>query len=671
MSGFSFIVFTGKISYNTGMKKVLLGMSGGVDSTAAAVLLRGQGFEVIGATMLLWRDQDMKAAQEKMAEKSAALASRLGIRHLVLDLSDAFYERIVLPFMESYRSGLTPNPCVLCNRLFKFSLLPAEAERALARECGASFHVDYLATGHYARVEQDPVSGEFRLLKAADRSKDQSYVLWTLKQDELARLLLPLGSLSKEEARRIAAEAGTAIPREEESQDICFISRNYSDLLRENGGFGKAGWFINEKGTPLAPHPGIARFTVGQRKKLGHSFGQRVSICDIDGESGNITVTDESRLYAREMALAETSFNLARAPVFPLELEFSTRYQQESKAGILETESHLLTRDPQRAPSPGQSCVFYQGERMIGGAVIVRKKQALTQELSYPPVLVREAPAKINLNLHIFDRGSDGLHELTSVMQTVSLHDLVTLTAVPANRRSVKLSADDPALPSGPENLAFQAASRWMEAAGQTLAVQILLEKRIPVQAGLGGGSSDAAAVLQSLQELAGPKALPGEELSRIALSLGSDVPFFLCGGRALVSGTGGSVRPLPERRSCPVLLVKPAVSCSTADMFRQLDRARAEGLLSRRECSDSGDERNDFQEIAQRACPEIAQVLNLLGETGAGQVSLCGSGSACFALFAERAEAEAAASLCAERIPGVKTFVCETRAAACGGKFS
>lgn len=650
------------------MEKVLLGLSGGVDSTAAAVLLKEQGYEVIGATMLLWRDRGMRAAQVEMARKSADLAARLGIRHLILDLSDAFYERIVKPFINSYLSGQTPNPCVLCNRLFKFSLLPAEAEKILARDYGPDFRTDYIATGHYARVERDPVSGEYMLLKAADESKDQSYVLWTLKQDELARLLLPLGNISKEEARRIAEDAGTPIPREEESQDICFISRSYSDLLRENSGFGKPGWFINEEGEALAPHSGIARFTVGQRKKLGHSFGQRVSVCDIDPDSGNILIADEERLYAKELLLSNVHFNLKENPAFPLEIEFSTRYQQQTKKGILlplenhesEAEFKLLTEDPQRAPSPGQSCVFYKGNRLIGGSVIVRNAPSVHAGKPAPAVLVREAPAKINLNLHIYDLGNDGLHELKSVMQTVSLCDLVTLTMRPSKKPSVRLQTDDPTLPSGPENLAWQAAMRWLEETGLSMDVEIILEKRIPSQAGLGGGSSDAAAVLLSLQELAAEHALAKEPLNHLALSLGSDVPFFLQGGRALVGGIGEEVCPLPSLPPHHVLLVKPDVSCATGEMFKLLDQARDNAEIPRRSSSNTEDFTNDFLPVASKFHPDIEKLLVILRGSPAVVSSLSGSGSACFALFSEREEAEKTARLCQERIPGVTCYLCE-----------
>lgn len=393
-------------------KTVLLAMSGGVDSTAAAALLRDQGYEVIGVTMLLWRDQDEAEVQAALKKKSEDLARRLGLEHYCLDLSAEFYQAVVEPFMAAYRRGETPNPCVLCNRKFKFDLL---LRRAAAHYCavrgqswqdGDPLPFDFIATGHYARVNFDEKKQEYKLLRALDRKKDQSYVLYSLGQELLAKLILPLGELSKEDARAIAAAAGTPIPKEEESQDICFISHSYRELLEAHGGFGRPGFFVDGEGHKLAPHEGIGRFTLGQRKGLGHAFGRRVSVIDINPANGNVEIGEESALYFTEIELNELRFNTREQPLLPLHVEVATRYQQPPRPAILlplepEVDSRADVRpvakpesvpdkvakdisdrallhfeEPQRASCPGQAAVFYLGERVIGGGSIVRKSKA-------------------------------------------------------------------------------------------------------------------------------------------------------------------------------------------------------------------------------------------------------------------------------------------------------
>lgn len=396
-------------------KTALLAMSGGVDSTAAAALLRDQGYEVIGVTMLLWRDQDEAEVQAALKKKSEDLARRLGLEHYCLDLSAEFYQAVVEPFMAAYRRGETPNPCVLCNRKFKFDLL---LRRAAAHYCavrgqswqdGDPLPFDFIATGHYARVKFDEKKQEYQLLRALDRKKDQSYVLYSLGQELLAKLILPLGELSKEDARAIAAAAGTPIPKEEESQDICFISHSYRELLEAHGGFGRPGFFVDGEGHKLAPHEGIGRFTLGQRKGLGHAFGRRVSVIDINPANGNVEIGEESALYFTEIELNELRFNTREQPQLPLHVEVATRYQQPSRPAILlplepEVDSRADVRpavkpesvpdkvakdisdrallhfeEPQRASCPGQAAVFYLGERVIGGGSIVRKNKSFVQ----------------------------------------------------------------------------------------------------------------------------------------------------------------------------------------------------------------------------------------------------------------------------------------------------
>lgn len=690
-------------------------MSGGVDSTAAAVLLRDQGFEVVGATMLLWRDRDQAEAQRALADKARSLAERLGIKHYVIDLTDAFYERVVLPFMASYRRGETPNPCVLCNRQFKFSLLPLTAARLWAEEHAdigtaeerEAFRFDYFATGHYARVIKDEASGEYRLYRAKDPKKDQSYVLYGLSQDTLSTLLLPLGELSKETVRQIASDAGTPIPKEEESQDICFITHSYKELLENNGGFGPKGWFVNAAGEQLAPHPGIGCFTLGQRKHLGHAFGKRVSIVDIDPQTADIVIGDEDELYFKEMYLDHVSFNTLTTPELPMDVAVSARYQQRAYPARLsmlddgqpaaEDKVYVLRSETlPRAACPGQAAVFYVGNRVIGGGTIIRRpaaviarqreetaRQKQSETPSAPPLKRRrpdrvklKAPAKLNLHLQIFDRGGNGLHALRSVMQTTSLFDIVELECEPAEQASVRLYVDRPELPSDEGNLAFRAARAWLDAAKLPLAVRLRLHKRVPFAAGLGGGSSDAAAVLLGLQRLAGDHALPSEQLAETAASLGSDVSFFLTSSPALVEGDGSRVSALPALPALPLLLVKPRFAISTAEAYRELDEARAQGLVPAR--PEQGAENfadllsadpktwakrffNDFEPLARKRYPELDRLLGLLNQTSPLLHALSGSGPSVFALYEDKAAREEARRLTEAAFPDVRCFEAET----------
>ncbi|NLJ71063.1 MAG: tRNA 2-thiouridine(34) synthase MnmA [Clostridiaceae bacterium] len=353
------------------MKKVLLGMSGGVDSTVAAYLLKQQGFQVTGAYMKLWRDTEDTQRDQRDLAKVQHVADLLNIPLQILDLEQVFFREIVQNFIVQYQSGLTPNPCVICNQKFKFNLM----------EQAADGNFDYLATGHYARIIQAEKSAEYQLWQATSISKDQSYILYHLSQEQLARVLLPLGNYDKTEVRSIAAKIGVETDSLSDSQDICFIPRNksYRDLLTRFNAIGKPGNFVDPEGNILGKHLGIGNYTIGQRKNLGMSFGKKVFVTKIDSATNQITIGELQDLMTSKYSVKDVKWNTLSKPELPLEVEVANRYQAKKAQAVIQkhanqnpdyVEVHCL--EPQRAITPGQAAVFYQGERCIGGGIIIQ-----------------------------------------------------------------------------------------------------------------------------------------------------------------------------------------------------------------------------------------------------------------------------------------------------------
>jgi tRNA-specific 2-thiouridylase len=352
--------------------RVIVAMSGGVDSAVAAGLLARQGYEVIGVTMRLWTLEEPQAPRHRRrccsvedSEDAREAAQALGIPHYVLNLEREFQESVVDYFCREYQRGRTPNPCLACNEHVKFQSL---LSRALALEA------DFLATGHYARIDP-PKAGRYRLLRAADDEKDQSYVLFTLDQAQLSRLLFPIGHHRKEEVRRLAAEMGLPVAHKPDSSDICFIPGNgYRSFV--TGRLGQCeGEIRDASGRVVGRHQGVGAFTVGQRRGLGVALGEKRFVTAIDPGRSLVTIGSEEDLLADELWAEDVNWVAGEPPPSGTVVEAKIRYRTPASPAKVHPEGdgvRVLFRRPQRAITPGQAVVFYQGEEVVGGGIIAR-----------------------------------------------------------------------------------------------------------------------------------------------------------------------------------------------------------------------------------------------------------------------------------------------------------
>ena len=356
------------------MRRVLVAMSGGVDSSVTAWLLQQAGYDCAGATMRLYRSTDLGEACHKTCcaetdiEDAGDVAFRLGIPFEVLDYTPLFRERVIRSFLLAYEQGLTPNPCIDCNRYLKF-----EAMMDYALQHG----FDAIATGHYARVVCEESSGRWQLKKALDESKDQSYVLYMLTQEQLAHLLLPLGERHKTEIRAVAEEQGFINARKRESQDICFVpDGDYAAFLeRWSGKIWPEGDILDLQGKVLGRHRGALRYTVGQRRGLDLPMGERVYVCAKDMEHNTVTVGPESALYSPALLAGRMNWLSIPEPSGPIRVSARTRYRQTETPATATPlpggRMRLVFDEPKRAVTAGQAVVLYDGDLVLGGGTIL------------------------------------------------------------------------------------------------------------------------------------------------------------------------------------------------------------------------------------------------------------------------------------------------------------
>ena len=354
-------------------KRALVAMSGGVDSSVAAYMMVRQGYETVGVTMHLYDNADIGEKREKTCcslddvEDARSVADRLGIPFYVLNYTDEFRERVIGRFVDEYRRGKTPNPCIDCNRLMKFDLLLRRAEQ-LGFDC--------VVTGHYAVNEYDAARGRWLLKKAADDSKDQSYVLCSLTQRQLAHVRFPLGGLTKREVREIAEAQGFVNAEKHDSQDICFVpDGNYARFIeRWSGERAAPGDFIDCDGSFIARHRGIINYTIGQRRGIGVAAEHPYYVVRKDAASNTVVLGADAALYSSRLEAENVNFISVDHLAAPMRVKVKIRYRQrETDAVIAPLPNGNVAVDfaaPQRAITPGQAVVFYDGDVVVGGGTI-------------------------------------------------------------------------------------------------------------------------------------------------------------------------------------------------------------------------------------------------------------------------------------------------------------
>lgn len=352
-------------------KRVVLGMSGGVDSSVAAYLLKEQGYDVIGITMQVWQENEEFSEREggccslSSVNDARRVADRIGIPYYVMNFREIFREKVIDYFIEDYLEGKTPNPCVACNRYIKFEELLRRAE---------GLGADYVATGHYARIYEE--NGRYILEKAADDTKDQTYALYNLTQDQLRKTLMPCGDYTKEHIREIAREIGLDVANKKDSQDICFVEDGnhgnfvYSMVPEKKN----PGNFLDKTGKILGKHKGIAYYTIGQRKGLGLALGMPVFVMGIDKDKNEVIIGSDADLMHDTLIIDEVNLVMTEQLTEPVRLTGKIRYAAKPAPCTLypmaDGQIRAVFDQPQRAITLGQSAVFYDGLKVFGGGII-------------------------------------------------------------------------------------------------------------------------------------------------------------------------------------------------------------------------------------------------------------------------------------------------------------
>jgi tRNA-specific 2-thiouridylase len=349
-------------------KRIMVAMSGGVDSATTAALLKKEGHEVIGVTMQLWDygGAEGGCCSSDEVRDARRVADQIGIPHYVVNLMDKFKEFIVEDFINKYMDGKTPSPCVLCNEYMKFDFL---LKRSLELDA------DLLATGHYARVVLDTGSGKYHLEKAVDSNKDQSYFLFTLKQKELSRVIFPLGDKTKEDVRKLAQKLNLKVARKPDSQGVCFITgSSYKDFLKNHTEVSnKAGEIVDTDGNIVGNHQGIFSYTIGQRRGLGIAKGKPQYVVRIDPKSNRVVVGSEDQIYSKSLFVNNLSWvNEISDKEMNISAKIRYRHKENDASLVLKNQNEAVVSftEPQRAITPGQAIVFYNENQVLGGGWI-------------------------------------------------------------------------------------------------------------------------------------------------------------------------------------------------------------------------------------------------------------------------------------------------------------
>ena len=355
------------------MKKALIAMSGGVDSSVAALLMKEKGYECMGVTMKLFNNGDICIPREHSCcsledvEDARYVSNTLGMPHYVFNFTDRFKEDVIDKFVYCYENGITPNPCIDCNRYLKFEKL---FQRAKELEC------EYIVTGHYAKVEYNEETGRYILKKADDLTKDQSYVLYQMTQEQLKHTMFPLGGLNKTEVRKIAEAHDFINAKKHDSQDICFVQNGSSaDFIEEyTGKKYPPGNFVDINGNVLGRHKGIIRYTVGQRKGLGISHERPLFVLAVNPKENTVILTENEGLFTKTLTAKNINLITTEEIKEPVRLFAKIRYShKEQPATVVQTDSDTITvefDEPQRAITKGQAVVLYDGDTVVGGGII-------------------------------------------------------------------------------------------------------------------------------------------------------------------------------------------------------------------------------------------------------------------------------------------------------------